>query len=147
MAKLDGLDRLKRRLAGLPGNLTEPVRVTIQSGAHAVRNEAVRSLQEHRSQGPTEIRYSPRREVQPSLPGNPPNTDRGELASSVHIRIDEDGMGANVDARAKHAIPLEFGTTKMAARPFLFPAFEMNRQRIQKAVKDAIMNALKRRRA
>jgi HK97 gp10 family phage protein len=49
---------------------------------------------------------------------------------------------------AKYAKALEFGTTKMSARPFLFPAAEKNRQwitdRLAKAVRDAAIKVTKR---
>ena len=48
---------------------------------------------------------------------------------------------------ASYGRPLEFGTRKMAARPFLFPAFERSkawiRERLTKAVIDGVLKATK----
>ena len=104
----------------------------IAVGGQLVMNEAKSSIQEHRSAGETRIKYNPRRVHTASAEKNPPNSDTGYLASNIHLVIDEDGLGADVESRAEYSEFLEFGTSKMRERPFLQPALEANRERIIK---------------
>jgi HK97 gp10 family phage protein len=100
------------------------VKRIIETGANMVRNTAVKSIQSHQSQGATYGGHTA------SLPGNPPNSDTGFLASNIFIDKDNDGEGASVESRADYSNALEFGTSKMAARPFMQPALEENRRKI-----------------
>lgn len=69
----------------------------------------------------------------------------GNLSRSISAKYDKDGFGAVVGPTrplGSHAHFLEFGTVKMAARPFITPAAEEQRPKylddIRKAVKGAI---------
>lgn len=57
----------------------------------------------------------------PSAPGEPPNEDTGMLSRSIHVRQIDD-LKAQVVADAPYAAALEFGTSKMAERPYMRPA-------------------------
>ena len=102
----------------------------IVKGANDVRNTAVKSINTHQSSGVTYEKYNPRRTHTASTAGNPPNTDTGYLARNIHIVVDGDKHGASVESRADYSEALEFGTSKMAARPFMQPALEENRRNI-----------------
>ncbi len=71
---------------------------------------------------------------QASAAGEPPASDTGRLATNIFIKMDTDRLGADVESRAKYSEFLEFGTTKMAARPFMHPAAEANRPKIRRLV-------------
>ncbi len=71
---------------------------------------------------------------QASAAGEPPANDSGYLAQNIFISMDGDGLGADVESRAEYSEFLEFGTTKMAARPFMHPAAESNRPKIRRLV-------------
>ena len=79
----------------------------------------------------------------PSAPGEPPAVVTGTLRASITHRLEEeDGdtvgyVGTNVE----YAPYLEFGTSRMAARPFMFPALETNRTNIVDAIKDELEGA------
>lgn len=103
----------------------------ILAGANDVRNTAVKSINDHQSSGETYVKYNPKRIHTASSAGNPPNTDTGYLANNIHVSIDRDGLGASVESRADYSEALEFGTSKMAARPFMQPALEENRAKIK----------------
>ena len=74
-----------------------------------------------------------------SARGEPPASDTGTLASSITNRVKrtskdiigevsayaDDGSGGN------YAIHLEFGTSKMHARPFMVPALNKSARRIK----------------
>tara|TARA_R110002167_G_scaffold34895_2_gene111462 strand:- start:1553 stop:1963 length:411 start_codon:yes stop_codon:yes gene_type:complete len=99
-----------QQIVGLAGNM--------------VRNTAVKSIQQHGSSGRTYGSHTA------STAGNPPNTDTGYLASNVFVVIDNDKLGSSVESRADYSVHLEFGTSKMGARPFMQPALEENKKRI-----------------
>lgn len=82
----------------------------------------------------------PRVPHQASAPGEAPATDTGKLAGSIVAGAK--GLTATVEARSVYAIHLEYGTRRMAARPFLVPAFEANRQRAGDLIRAAVQSAM-----
>ena len=50
---------------------------------------------------------------------------------NIRLTLDADNLGASVESGANYSEALEFGTSKMAARPFLQPALEANRPKIR----------------
>lgn len=60
---------------------------------------------------------------QASAPGEAPAVDTGTLRRSILTQRDGD-LRAVVSVGAEYAVWLEFGTRRMAPRPFLGPAFE-----------------------
>jgi len=75
----------------------------------------------------------------PSLPGQPPNNDTGNLASDANIRSERTGITeAEVSSNAEYSVELELGTSKMAARPFMQPAAEKNRKKATALVTAAV---------
>ena len=60
----------------------------------------------------------------PSAPGEPPARVSGELMDSVAYGVTGTGRGPSlaVGAGAPYALALEYGTRRMAPRPFLRPA-------------------------
>lgn len=107
------------------------VKQIIAAGGNMVRNEAVESINNHRSSGATYEKYNPRRTHTASTAGNPPNTDTGYLVSNIHLVVDSNKLGCSVESRADYSESLEFGTSRMAARPFMQPALESQRQKIR----------------
>ena len=66
--------------------------------------------------------------------------DTGELQNSIEVR--RDGGAVLVGAGTDHAIPVEFGTSKMEAQPFLRPASENHTLEVEEAMKaEAIKKA------
>lgn len=59
----------------------------------------------------------------PSKPGEPPMNDTGFLAKSIKVS-QKTPLTARVTAEAPYAGPLEFGTSRMAARPYMRPTRE-----------------------
>lgn len=57
----------------------------------------------------------------PSSPGSPPGIDTGNLKGSIKVGEVTDNH-AVLEANANYAGYLEFGTRRMAARPFMRPA-------------------------
>jgi HK97 gp10 family phage protein len=104
----------------------------IASSVQDVMNTAKQSIQTHSGGGRTYEKYNPKRTHTASSEGKPPNTDTGFLVSNIHAVIDQDRLGGSVESRASYSIFLEFGTSKMQARPFLQPALEENKPKIRR---------------
>jgi len=70
----------------------------------------------------------------PSAPGEPPGAKTGTLRRSITWEIDKKGneLIGRIGTNLIYSLPLEFGTSKMSARPFLRPALEKNKGRIAK---------------
>jgi hypothetical protein len=79
---------------------------------------------------------------QASAPGEAPATDTGKLVSS--IVSDAKGLTGFVQARSAYAVHLEYGTRRMAARPFMVPAFEANSRRCGDLIRAAVTTAMTR---
>lgn len=72
-----------------------------------------------------------------SLPGEPPNADTHQLDRSIHSQ-QTGPLKAESIADAPHAVPLELGTSKVAARPFMGPAAAKTKPQAQKLVAAAV---------
>lgn len=105
-------------------------RQIVAMGSNSIRNTAVQSIQEHGSQGRVYGKHIA------STAGNPPNTDTGFLVNNIHLEFDVDKLGCDIESRAEYSVYLEFGTSKMEARPFLQPAVEENRDKIMRDYKN-----------
>ena len=102
------------------------VKNIIASGVQDTMNTAKTSIQQHQSKGRTYGKHTA------SVAGNPPNSDTGFLASNIFMVLDTDKFGGAVESRADYSGFLEFGTSKMGARPYLQPALEENRPKIRR---------------
>ncbi len=76
--------------------------------------------------GPTKTRPG----TPASKPGEPPHKRTGDLGRSITHEVTKNT--ARVGSNKKYAKPLELGTHKMAARPYLRPAVNKNRREIKK---------------
>jgi len=72
---------------------------------------------------------------QSSARGEYPATDTGFLVANIAYKA-RDFIG-KVTSSAPYSKYLEYGTTSMSARPFMFPSLEKNRRKILKMFKDA----------
>jgi HK97 gp10 family phage protein len=83
----------------------------------------------------------------PSLPGQPPNQDTGVLGNNIEtvLLFDEKGPYVEVTSNAPYSRALEEGTSRMAARPFMQPALDRNRDKVTDLVLKAVQ-ALARKR-
>jgi len=109
------------------------------NAALLTKSEAVKLIQ----RGPKTGKTYQRRTVkhQASAPGEAPASDTGMLASS--IKADTQPPAATRHPRAlagstiEYADHLEFGTSKIKPRPFMFPAYLTVKPKIGKLVKAA----------
>ena len=75
-----------------------------------------------------------------SKPGNPPAPDTGRLMGSITHRVEMEGNSiiGYVGTSVKYGVYLEYGTSKIAARPWLGPAIERNRKIIRETIGEAL---------
>lgn len=85
---------------------------------------------------PVEKRAKPH---QASAPGEAPATDSGRLVNSIFA--DAKGTAGYVEVRSIYAPMLEYGTRKIAPRPFMTPAVEANRQKVSDLMRVALARA------
>lgn len=110
---LKGADKHKRRLQKLSSGATvRLIGASLYKGADTIRAEAHRSISAGSVSGKNHV---------PSAPGEPPNRDTGTL--QAHLKATQPApLAAEVRSEAPYAAALEFGTSKMAARPYMRPA-------------------------
>jgi HK97 gp10 family phage protein len=73
----------------------------------------------------------------PSKPGEPPNNDSGVLAGDIEA-TQPLPLTARATSEAPYAAALEFGSSKMEARPHMRPA----RDKMKKAVRNLVVKAM-----
>jgi len=65
----------------------------------------------------------------PSIPGEPPHKQSASLQSSISWRF-IDTLTVGIGPSVMYGLYLEFGTRKIAARPFMRPALDKTRKNI-----------------
>lgn len=78
-----------------------------------------------------------------SAPGQSPASDTGRLVNSRRIEVFEEQLRARLTFSTAYAAPLEFGTIKMEARPFLRNSLEESMETGQALVHGEIAAVLK----
>lgn len=101
----------------------------VSAAAHVVEQRAQEKLRE-----PGSGRMYPRgktRSHRASAPGEAPASDTGRLLGSLNTetRRERDAVVGVVSATAEYALPLELGTEKIAARPFMVPSLSEMKDR------------------
>jgi HK97 gp10 family phage protein len=133
--RIVGASRLRRKLQRLPDDVQRELKATIA-------NEAERVLVEMKDRAPVSDG--------PMQPKDWEGKPREHLRDALHVSYARGGLVARIGlfgARVRKvfffARYLEFGTKKMAKRPFLFPAWMTRRDEARSAVKAATEKALR----
>lgn len=92
-----------------------------------IKEKINRSQNYVRTKGPGGVYYHGQ---DPSLPGEPPKRVTGQLVRSIATQQAPDGMNWLVGTNLAYGLYLEFGTSKMAARPWLRSTLEENKEAI-----------------
>lgn len=110
---MKGKDRFLRKMRFLASREFDDLAgAVIYEAADAVRAEAFRSISAGSVSGAGHV---------PSKPGEPPSRDSGTLQAG--LKVPRTGLlTAEVRAETPYSAPLEFGSSKTAARPFMRPA-------------------------
>jgi HK97 gp10 family phage protein len=133
MPKITGSERFQARLQGVGGEKT----IAEVGKALFVAGELIRAEASHLI---TEGAVSGKNHV-PSLPGQPPNEDTGVLRT--HIETTQPApLRVEVSSNAPYAVAIEYGTSKMEARPYMQPATDRKRGEVVAGVKAAVDRAV-----
>lgn len=118
---LEGGEALQRALR----EMSDEVRVKVGEAVQATAAELEAAVKIKMQQGPHTGRIYRRGNVvhQASAPGQPPAPDTGALMQSVYHEMDGP-LSAVAGSRLVYSQYLEFGTSRMAARPVWRPAVE-----------------------
>lgn len=128
---------LVKKLNEAPSVLEDALRKANIKATLKVHEAAVKMIQDN-SDGVTAIRSNPKRTVNVSNPGDPPNTDTGRLVQSIKFEFEDDGRKGRVGTNLKYGAWLEFGTKDMSARPWLSTALSMASKSIASEINKGI---------
>lgn len=115
----------------------------VQLGTLLIHEYAVKIINDN-GDGKSAIRYGPKRVVNVSNPGDPPNSDTGRLVQSIKMDFKKSGLVGRVGSNLKYAAHLEFGTLNMAPRPWLSEAVDQTSAEIADIFKESVTKAIKR---
>lgn len=129
MARMIGRDRFMTKLGKLAGgDVTRAAGRVLFVGADMIKAEAQNSITRGAVSGKGHVR---------SAPGEPPKNDTGVLKNNIETSM-PGPLEAQVASNAPYAGDLEFGTSKMAARPYMRPARDKLAPKIQKLFAEKI---------
>tara|TARA_R110000796_G_scaffold27008_5_gene74641 strand:+ start:146 stop:598 length:453 start_codon:yes stop_codon:yes gene_type:complete len=142
--KVRNLKGLSEKLSRVPSDMLIPLQKQVFIAALSVQKSAIESIQKGSRSGSIYKRGG--KSSQRSDDGEFPKTDRGGLVSSIYAKSIEGSnkLAYKVYTKLKYGIWLELGTTKMAARPWLFPAYKANVKEIRKNIRSALVKVLKK---
>lgn len=135
-----GTQRLLRRLASVSPATVKRISNELEAGVASMHSLAVRRIQKNSGSGRIYVRGGVAHTA--SAPGEYPNTDTGELVRKMGWRSTS-ALTSIFFANAQHARPLEWGTSRMAPRPFMRPTFRELEPRIRTKVRAAVRAALR----
>jgi HK97 gp10 family phage protein len=128
MARVRGAGKVEAKLRRLPPEAVRAVGMALFEGAEIVKAEAQVSITTGAVSGKNHV---------PSAPGEPPNEDTGDLRRGI-ISTQPAPLRALVSSTMPYSAPLEFGTSKMAARPFMGPAARKMKDEVVALVRAAV---------
>lgn len=130
---LQGDRRHLQRLRRLRANAKE-LGTAVFAAADAIKTDARLSITQNSISGKGHIA---------SLPGQPPNRDTGHLDTNIEA-YRTGPLKAEVKSKAEYAAALEYGTSKMAERPYMRPAVKRAKPKIMKFAKVSVERIVKR---
>lgn len=143
MQYVAGLDELRKKLRELPDKIAKKhLRAAVAAGAKVIRDDA-------RTRVPVDTGLLRRSVIQKWIREQSGNTRqtfyvlwrRGKKYQAVKKKSKGKVLVVNQDAF--YGLFVEFGTAKMAARPFMRPAFEMRKQDALQAIANKLREALR----
>lgn len=137
---LSGGKELQAALKAMGPKLQAEVGKAVTGTALELQGDVKKRIQRGPASGRTYRKSNPTRVHQASAPGQAPATDTGRLVSS--ITFDTQGpLTATIGSRLVYALWLEYGTSRMAARPYFRPAVEAMRAKFVKRLEAAVRRA------
>lgn len=129
-------------LVGLEAALrkrAEALDAGIYAAAQEIRGDAVELIQRGPKSGRVYAKGNPTRTHRASAPGQPPASDTGTLANSIGVERGQ--MKSEIHAVTPYALALEWGSRRIAPRPFMTRALTDGRGKIRRIVAAAVRGA------
>ena len=134
---ISGLKALTAQLQKVSKGGPQVVADVINELAFDTQSEAVKGIQQGPASGRTYTRGSITHTA--SAPGEYPMSDTGRLSASVDIQLaTAQRLTGKVGTGVAYGPMLEFGTSRMASRPWLLPSFEKAKVKTAKRLKRRI---------
>ena len=143
------LDQFSKYLSQVAPQIEDNMNKSIKLCCEKVRSDIQESMAKtERDMSKTYFTNNKTKAHHPSLPGNPPAPDTGNLRESIRYEVHGEGseiygVVGSTQKDPDYAVFTEYGTNKMAPRPWLRPAMRDNnefiRSNIAKAVKDTLV--------
>ena len=124
----------KPRYKGALKKYADSGRKVVSYALQETRSIAVQGILAGNKTGTTYTRGNIRHTA--SAAGEYPANDTGYLASNIHAVPSKTGLSGAVESRAEYSIHLEFGTSKMAARPFMQPSADAVRPKLRRRIRE-----------
>ena len=118
--KMTGVKEHLRKLRAIRDIESAAVQALLDAG-ELVRMEALESIREGAIRGIGHIA---------SRPGEAPNADTGELELGIDVRLRSSDKAVEVVSLAEYSAELEFGSSRIAERPFMRPAAAKHKNRV-----------------
>lgn len=143
--QVEGLDKLAKASELIYQRAKNEIEKALYASAKKVESDAKRSILDGNKTGRVYKRGNVTHRA--SAPGEAPASDTGRLVNSFFTGLNRvtGGLSSFIVAgrgTVKYASMLEFGTTKMAPRPFMVPALEKNKDWIRNRLRDGMQKAL-----
>ncbi len=133
MAKFKGADAHSKRLRNMTLGMRKEAGKLVYTLADMHATEAAISITTGAVSGANHV---------PSAPGEPPNNDTGVLANQIFAER-TGPLKAQSVSFAEYAVALEFGTSRVAERPYMAPAAKKIRRDAQKLADAAMARVIK----
>lgn len=149
MMHVKGLRELQDALRGLPDKVaTKHLRGAVLAGAKLIRDEAKAIAPVYT--GKVEDGHPPPGTLKRAISMGRSNRDRapGKEVANVFVRQAKNGNVGQKNVKAYSKFDayywrfVEFGTSKMAARPFMRPAFEAKKEGAVEAIKQRLADGV-----
>lgn len=137
-------DRLQKKLLKLPVDARLGIGRALAVSVVKLDEYAKEKIQGGGRAGRTYRRG--KRTHQASAAGEFPKSDYGQLTRSFFIRVAADKLSAFFGTKLAYGRYLEFGTSRMRARPWLRPTLKANAAEISDRIRTAVNEAMRRAR-
>jgi len=140
--RVRNMSSLQAKAKRMDTNIQNAVLTFLKAMAQVLKSSAKNRVISGPKTGRIYRRWNPFRLHQASAPGQAPASDTGLLVASIDAEVDPQQFNIVLSAAAPYARDLEYGTSKMAPRPFLLPTIYEYRDRIVEGIRRAIKGVL-----
>jgi HK97 gp10 family phage protein len=135
MVSIRGWAQARRKLQRLRGpEMVKEVGAALFAGGSLIQTDAQHSITQGSVSGKGHV---------PSRPGDPPNADTHALDRQIET-VQMGPLSVQVQSNDPKSKFLEYGTSRMAARPYMGPAEARNHAQVVLLVRQAVNRVIKR---